>query len=119
MAWYEAWSNPKYSPGLRRLLHKAALLRERGGLPPKPGERARSVEDRVRELRWQASRFAEIIAWDRDIAEDIVDGNALFHLEVMSMRLYTGQYDAEDGDDLYEVDKWVQQRIDPTVDVRR
>jgi hypothetical protein len=37
----------------------------------------------------------------------------------MAMRQETGQYDAEDGDDLYEVDKWVQERIDPTVDVRR
>ncbi len=42
-----------------------------------------------------------------------------WELEIMSMCLYTGKFDADDGDNLYEVDKWVQQRIDPTVDVRR
>ena len=95
------------------------LIRQRGGLPPRLGESPRSELDRVREIRWQMERFAEIIQWEHEIAEDIIEGKALFHFQIMVMRQETGQYDAEGGDLLYEVDRLVQRRLDPTVDVRR
>lgn len=114
-----AWNDSKWSPFMRRCLHKAALLRERGGLPAKPGEPPREAERRVRELRWQMERFAEIIDWESETAAAIIEGTGLFHYNIMVMRHETGQYDVQDGDDLYEVDKWVQQRLDPTVDVGR
>jgi hypothetical protein len=95
------------------------IVLERGGLPPKPGQLVRSDELRVREVDWQLERFAEIIEWDSEIAEAIVEDGLPFHRQAMAMRHYTGQYDADNGGELYLVDAWVQWRIDPTVDVRR
>jgi hypothetical protein len=96
-----------------------SLAADRGGLPPKPGEPSRSAAQRVRELRWQLERFAELIRWDDDIARSVIDGGTQLHWAIMCMRLETCQYDGLAGEDLYWLDVMHQQRIDPTVDVRR
>jgi hypothetical protein len=95
------------------------LAADRGGLPPKPGEPSRTPAQRVLELRWQLERFAELIPWDDYVATSVMQGNEPLHWAIMCMRQETHQYDGEDGDELYWVDFVHQERIDPTVDVRR
>jgi len=95
------------------------IAADRGGLPPKPGEPCRSPVERVLELRWQLERFAEVITWDDDMANAVIEGRELLHWTIMCMRHETGQYDGDDGEELYWVDCVHQERIDPTVDVRR
>jgi len=73
----------------------------------------------VTELSWQLERFAEMIEWDLDVAVDVFAGRRLLHKSIMIMRQELGQYDGEFGELRYRADVWVQERIDPTEDVRR
>jgi hypothetical protein len=102
-----------------RLLRMSRLLRECGGWPQGPGELPRSDADRVLEIRTQLERLAEVIAWDRDLAEAVLDGTVPAHVATMIMREERGYYRGEFGALRYQVDVWVQRRIDPTEDVSR
>jgi len=102
-----------------RRMRMRKIAADRGGLPPKPGQPSRSPAERVLELRWQLQCFAEVIAWDDNMAQAVIDGREQLHWTIMCMRHDTGQYDGDDGDELYLVDCVHQQRIDPTLDVRR
>ena len=57
--------------------------------------------------------------WELDMAEDVFAGRRPLHKCVMIMRNERGEYDGQFGRLRYEIDVWVQQRIDPTEDVRR
>ena len=107
------------SPGALRRLRLAQLLNERGGLPPRVGDWPRSSEDRVLEIRAQLERLAELIQWDRDSADAVAAGRQPLHKATMIMFEARGFYSGEFGALRYQVDVWVQQRIDPTEDVSR
>jgi hypothetical protein len=64
-------------------------------------------------------RLAELIKWDRDLAEAVLEGRIPAHLATMIMLEERGYYRGEFGALLYQVDVWIQQRIDPTEDVSR
>ena len=97
----------------------AELLRDRGGLPQEAGDKCKPIAERIRALRWQAERFAEVVAWDDFVAASVIDGTEPFHKAMMTMRFETGEYDGEAGDLLYDFDVWIQSYIDPFEDVRR
>lgn len=53
----------------------AELLRERGGLPQEAGDKRKPIAERIRALRWQAQRFAEVVEWDDFVAASVIDGS--------------------------------------------
>jgi len=88
-------------------------IEDRGGFPPKLGDSARSPEQRVRELRWQLERFAEMLRWDEYIAKCVMKGTEPFHRSMMTMNFEGGKYDGLAGEDLYAIDWQHLERIDP------
>ncbi len=109
----------EFPPRGLRLLWLSRLLRECGGWPQGPGELPRSDADRVLEIRTQLERLAEVIAWDLGLGEAVLDGTVPAHVATMIMREERGYYRGEFGALLYQVDVWIQRRIDPTEDVSR
>jgi hypothetical protein len=94
------------------------VLRERGGLPREWGAPPRSNECRVRELRWQAERFAEIAEWDSQIAELVMRGEASLHFAIMFVRRQTRQYVTDYGNFQFAADRLVLELVDPSVQLR-
>src|ERR1700688_1865812 len=103
---------------VRRLL-SVKILEERGGLPQGPHEPPRPVWAQVREIAVQMERLAEMIEWDARMAEDVIAGRMPLHKSIMIMLNERGYYEGEFGALRYHGDVWVQERIDPTEDVRR
>jgi hypothetical protein len=99
-----------------RLYYGCGILDQMGELPPRPGDKPRSDRDRVTELRWHCERFAEILAWDRGMADRVFYGKDHLRLVVMMMRSETGRYEGAYGRLLHWVDALAMKRIDPTVD---
>jgi hypothetical protein len=106
-------------PRMVRRLLSVRLLEERGGLPQGPGEPPRPDFARVREIAVQMERLAEMIEWDRALADAVLTGHTPIHKAIMIMLNERGYYDGEFGALRYQADVWVQERLDPTVDVRR
>ena len=107
------------SPRMVRRLLSVKLLEERGGLPQGPGEPPRPDFARVREISVQMERLAEMIEWDRQLADAVLTGDTPIHKAIMIMLNERGYYDGEFGALRYQGDVWVQERIDPTEDVGR
>ena len=74
----------------RRLL---GILWERGGLPRLHRTSPRPVAWRVREVRWQLARCAELLDWSPVIAEAVQVGRIAIGDAVILMRLSRRQYD--------------------------
>src|ERR1700730_9963821 len=92
------------------------VILARYGWPGEPGQLRRPPGHRVKALRWQLERFAEIVAWDDCARSNGLDGYDPFHEAMMSMRLYTGQYEGHEGDFLYQADVFIQTLIDKCKD---
>jgi hypothetical protein len=114
----KAAQHDRFPRMVRRLL-SVKLLEERGGLPQAPGERPRPDFARVREISVQMERLAEMIEWDRPMADAVLTGHTPIHKAIMIMLNERGNYEGEFGALRYQGDVWVQERIDPTEDVRR
>jgi hypothetical protein len=69
-------ARPDRSPCMVRFLLKVKLLEERGGLRQELGEPPRPVWAQVREIAVQLERLAEMIDWNRSIAQGVL--NAAF-----------------------------------------
>ena len=95
------------------------LLEERGGLPQGPAELPRPVWAQVHEVAVQMERLAEMIEWDRALADEVRTGHTPVHKAIMIMLNERGYYEGEFGALRYQGDVWVQQRIDAVEDVRR
>jgi hypothetical protein len=106
------------SPRMVRRLLSVKLLEERGGLPQGPGELPRPDFARVREIAVQMERLAEMIEWDRHMANAVLTDHMPIHKAIMIMLNERGYYEGEFGALRYLADVWVQARIDPTDDVR-
>jgi hypothetical protein len=89
------------------------LIEERGGIPQGPGECPRPIWAQVRELAVQMDHLAEMIKWNRRLANDVLAGRVHIHLAIMNMLGARGYYDGEFGVLRYQVDVWAQKRIDP------
>ena len=106
------------SPRMVRRLLSARLLEERGGLPQGPDEPPRPGWAQVRELVVQLEQLADMIEWDRPLADAVLTGHMPIHKAIMIMLNERGYYEGEFGALRYQGDVWVQERIDLTEDVR-
>jgi hypothetical protein len=90
--------------------HLAELIRRRGGLPR--ADQPRCVQWRVRELDWQALRYAELLAWQPRLADLVHAGKLPIADAVILMRLKMNLYDDEG---LVEsvVDQWYRDPLAP------
>jgi hypothetical protein len=95
------------------------FILERYGYPGELNQRRNPPSYRVKGIRWELERFAEIVAWDDYVARQVIEGSAPLHFSMMVMRQETKQYEGELGGILYDADVWIQQQIDPSVDVSR
>ena len=106
------------SPRMVRRLLSVRLLEERGGLPQGPDEPPRPGWAQVRELVVQLEQLADMIEWDRPLADAVLTGHMPIHKAIMIMLNERGYYEGEFGALRYQGDVWVQERIDLTEDVR-
>jgi hypothetical protein len=81
----------------------ADLIRGRGGLPR--GKASRCTQWLVREVRWQATRYAELLAWNPTLAELVHTGKLPIADAVILFRLQMDLYDDE-GIVESVVDQW-------------
>jgi hypothetical protein len=81
----------------------AELIRGRGGLPR--GKASRCTQWLVREVRWQAARYAELLAWNPTLAELVHTGKLPIADAVILFRLQMDLYDDE-GIVESVVDQW-------------
>jgi hypothetical protein len=95
------------------------LILERYGWPGEPGQLKQPPNHRVKALRWQLERFAELVHFDPSLAGAAMNGQKDFHKAMMIMRLKTGQYRAERGDALLAVDQFIRRQLDQTENVKR
>jgi hypothetical protein len=83
--------------------HLAELIRRRGGLPR--GKASRCTQWLVREVSWQAARYAEMLAWQPSLAELVHSGTLPIADAVILFRLHLDLYDDE-GIVESVVDQW-------------
>ncbi len=102
-----------------RITDMCNLIDERYGWPGEPGQLKRPPNHRVKALRWQLERFAELVRFDSGLAGAAMNGQKDFHRAVMIMRFKTGQYRAERGDVLLAVDQFIRRQLDQTENVKR
>jgi hypothetical protein len=81
----------------------ADLIRARGGLPR--GKASRCTQWLVREVSWQAARYAELLAWYPALAELVHAGQLPIADAVILFRLHMDLYDDE-GIVESVVDQW-------------
>ena len=102
-----------------RMTDMCKLIEERYGWPGEPGQLKRPPGDRVKALRWQLERFAELVRFDPGMAGAAMNGQDDFHTAIMIMRFKTGQYRAERGHALPAVDQFIRRQLDQTKNLKR
>lgn len=102
-----------------RMTEMCNLIEERYGWPGEPGQLKRPPNRRVKALRWQLERFAELVRFDSALAGAAMNGQKDFHRAVMIMRFQTGQYRSARGDALLAVDQFIRRQLDQAENVKR
>jgi hypothetical protein len=94
------------------MVRMAEIVEERYGWPGERCQRRRPSWHRVKALDWELTQFAAIVSFDPAFAASTMISQLPFYWALMIWRYKSGQYRAEGGHDLHEVDLFIKNEID-------